>query len=93
MAAGAKACVHKGQAGGLLIEEWQITTNGTNAVTLYPAMRRVISVQATWGADIGATGHVAECTVDNTTTPGTPTVAVTASGAISKDAFITVKGF
>jgi len=77
------------------IELWQIDVNGTTAVTVYPHMRQILTVQATWAEDIGATGHVIEATVDNDVTNGriTPSIAVTASGAITKVAYLTVYGY
>jgi len=82
-------------AGNFRTELWQIDANGETAVTVYPEMREIINVQATWAEDIGAVGHVPECTVDNDLTNSRvrPSVAVTCSGAITKVVYLTIYGY
>jgi len=69
------------------VEHYLVEMNGTTDVDIMTKMAHPKVAQASWAEDIGATGHVIESVV------GTKKVTVRSSGAITKDAFVTVWGY
>ena len=89
MAAGDMTFIETHNIGGICVEFWEVQSNGTTDVVIYPKVHRVVSVSAAWGEDVGTTAVVPELVVDNSA----HTVTVTINGAAAdKKLYVTIFG-
>jgi len=86
MAAGDTELMRRYHVGGLRGQIWNITSNGTTGVEVKTGLTLVHSVSYVWTEDIGGTAHILECAISG------GVVTVTCSGAVTKNATLTILG-